>query len=301
MLFGKVFNMKITFPFTKMTMKSKLYDKLNLRLNCNNMYQNIRKCAEQCYFKEKYGNGCLGFIRSKTTKKCYICNPNILASNYTDINKNHLFYILKYKKKKPVMYLPLDADNITDATVKGDGVTGTLILKGNTQVQDGKVNQGLHVSNSGRLVIDGMADECINHLEKCTNGLTVALWLKPSNIDHGSRHVTHGERSINIVVDAHGVVASWVWGQTKTIPYITSQSRVFVHTWTHIVVVYDPEVGLFLYINGTLEAFRSVDEEEPRNRNFQQYTFGSKNNGWYPIDGTLDEIKIFLRKSFRCR
>ena len=111
LLFGKVFNMKITFPFTKMTMKSKLYNKLNLRLNCNNMYQNIRKCAEQCYFKEKHGNGCLGFIRSKTTEKCYICKPavnsDILASNYTEINSNHLVYILKSKKKKPVMYLLL--------------------------------------------------------------------------------------------------------------------------------------------------------------------------------------------------
>ena len=73
LLFDKVLNTKITFPFTKMTMKSKLYDKLNLKLNCNNMYQNIRKCAEQCYFKEQNGSGCLGFIRNKTAKTCYIC------------------------------------------------------------------------------------------------------------------------------------------------------------------------------------------------------------------------------------
>ena len=131
LLFDEVLNTKITFPFTKITAKSKTYYKLNLKLNCNNMYQNIRKCAEQCYFKEKNGTGCLGFIRSKTTKTCYICKPvtnsNILASSYTEINNNHLVYILKYKKKNPVMYLPLEGDNITDTTVIGDGIAGTLL------------------------------------------------------------------------------------------------------------------------------------------------------------------------------
>ena len=133
LLFGKVLNrsMKITFPFTKMTMQTKLYSTLNLDLSCNNMYQNVRKCAEQCYFKEKNEMGCLGFIRSRTAKKCYICNlvanPNKLASNYTEINSNHLVYILKYKKKNPVMYLPLEGDNITGTNVIGNGVTGTLL------------------------------------------------------------------------------------------------------------------------------------------------------------------------------
>ena len=149
------------------------------------MYQNVRKCAEQCYSKEKNRMQCLGFIRSRTAKKCYICNlganPNNLASNYTEINSNHLVYILKYKKKKPVMYLPLEGDNITGTNVIGNGVSGTLLNAEYTKIQIGKVNEGLHFRNDGRLVLDGMADECINYLEKCTNGLTVALWLKPSH------------------------------------------------------------------------------------------------------------------------
>ena len=152
------------------------------------MYQNIRKCAEQCYFKEKNGSGCVGFIRNKTAKTCYICNPvsksDILASYYTEISNNHLVYILKHKKKKPVMYLPLDGDNITDTTVKGDGVNGTLFHNENTQIQAGKVNQGLHVSNSGRLLLGATANECINYLEKCTKGLSIALWENPSGMGH---------------------------------------------------------------------------------------------------------------------
>ena len=189
------------------------------------------------------------------------------------------------------MYLPLDGDNITGSTVIGNGVTGTLMLKGNTQVQDGKVNEGLHVRNGGRLVLDGTSDECISHLEKCTNGLSIALWLKPSNLSH--RHITHGERSINIFLSENRLIETWAWGQTKEITSIKSQSRVFVHTWTHIAVVYDPEVGLSLYVNGTLEAFRSISEAKPHSRNFDHYAFGSKANGGFPFNGTLDEIKIF--------
>ena len=155
------------------------------------------------------------------------------------------------------------------------------------------MNQGLHVRNDGRLVLDGMADECINYLEKCMDGLTVALWFNPSSMGHGTHHVTHGQRSINIILNMEGGITSWAWGQTKEIPFIKSQSRVFVDTWTHIAVAYDPEAGLFLYVNGTLEAFRSISEAKPQSLNFQPYAFGSKANGLYPIDGTLDEIKVF--------
>ena len=68
------------------------------------------------------------------------------------------------------MDLPLEGDNITDTTVKGDGVNGTLFHNENVQIQAGKVNQGLHVSNSERLLLGATVNECINYLEKCTNG-----------------------------------------------------------------------------------------------------------------------------------
>ena len=287
--------MKITLPFKKM--ESKLHYKLNLKMSCKNMFQNIRECAEQCYFKEKNETGCLGFIRSKSTKTCYICKPvanlEILASNSTEINNNHFVYILKYKKNKSVMYLPLEGDDIKGSTVIGEGVNGTLVKKENTQVQSGKVNQGLHFRDMGRLLLVADANECINYLEKCTHGLSIALWLKPSDLSKRNAHITHGERSINIAFREYHLIETWALGQTKVISSIISQSRVFVNNWIHIIVVYDPEVGLSLYLNGILEGFISIDEEIPDNRDFQQYSFGSKINRRYPIDGILDEIKVF--------
>ena len=286
----------LDFPFSKITLDDNDFNVSILMFTCRHTFSNLKECAEQCYYREKDRVGCVAFLKFKSTKECTICNPatisEIISSKNTQINENHVVYILKYKKKKPVMYLPLEGDNITGSTVIGDGVTGTLRHQQYIQVQAGKVNEGLHVRNGGRLVLDGTANACINYLEKCTNGLSIALWFNPSDLRH--RHITHGERSINILLSRNHLIETWAWGKTKEITSIKSQSRVFANTWTNIIVVYDPEAGLSLYVNGTLEAFRSISESRPHTRNRQHnYVFGSKANGGFSFDGTLDEIKVF--------
>ena len=216
-----------------------------------------------------------------------------MASNYTDINNNHLVYILKYKKKNPVMYLPLEGDNITDTTVKGDGVNGTLVWLGT--VQAGKVNQGLHVNHGGRLVLDDTADKCIANLAHCTRGLSIALWIKPSVLFNYGGHITHGDYSINIQAKPNGRITAWTLGQPNSIPDFTTQSTVSVGHWTHVTVMFDPEAGMFVYMDGILDAFRSIDEVFPHTSPYEpsNYVFGSKINGGYAYDGMMDEIKIY--------
>ena len=264
LLFDKVSSIKLTFPFSKMTIKSKFYNKVNVKLNCNEMYKNIRECSEQCYFKGKQGSGCLGFVKNKTKNNCYICHPasksDIMASNYTDINNNHLVYILKYKKNNPVMYLLLEGDNITDTTVKGNGVYGFLIQPIDTQVQTGKVNQGLYVRNSGRLVLANTANECLGDLDLCTKGLSIALWVKPSSLLSHGGHITFSEHSINIQAKQSRSISVWTAGQSNYILYLVTQSEAAVGTWTHVTVVFDPETGMFVYMDGNLDTFKSIDE-----------------------------------------
>ena len=298
-LFDEVLSIKILFPFMKVKMKSKLYNKLNFKFNCNEMYQNVRECAEQCYFKEKHEGGCLGFIKYKNKKECSICYPasnsNITVSNYTNINNNHLIYILKYKKKIPVMYLPLDGDNVTGTTVVGDGVTGTLLpFPERTQIQAGKVNQGLYVRNGGKLVLDNTKNACIGNLSVCTNGLSIALWIRPSVLG-GTRHITHSEYSINIAVTGSGTIGVWTSGQPNTIPGFGTQSTAPMGTWTHVAVVFDPDVGMSVYMNGRLDAFKSINEAFSASSTHvsYDYVFGSKANGGHPFKRTLDEIKVF--------
>ena len=220
-----------------------------------------------------------------------------MNSNNTHFNEYglDLVYILKYKKKKPVMYLPLEGDNITDTTVKGDGVTGTLILKGNTQVQAGKVNQGLRVKNGGRFVLDGTTNKCISNLTLCTKGLSIALWMEPSSLSTLGGHITHGDLSINILAYRSGVMSIWTYGLPNSFFGFTTQSTISVGRWSHVAVVFDPEDGMFVYMDGILDAFKSIDETSPHTSPYgpSNYVFGSKINGVHAFDGTLDDIKIF--------
>ena len=215
--------------------------------------------------------------------------------NNTQISENDidLVYILKYKNKEPVMYLPLEGDNITDTTVKGDGINGTLVWLGT--VQAGKVNEGLHFNHGGRLVLDGTVSKCIANLAHCTKGLSIALWVKPSSLSSQGGHITHSEYSINILASLNKGISAWTFIPPNLFLGIDTQSKAAVGTWSHIAVVYDPETGMFVYMDGILDAFKSIDEVYVSSNPSGQhdYVFGSKTGGWYPFEGTLDEIKIF--------
>ena len=296
--FATNFTGMLDFPFSKITLNDKNFNASFLNFKCTDKFSNTKECAEQCYYSEKYGGECVAFLKYINSEECHICITGtiaeIMSSTNTKIKGSDAVFILKNEIKKPAMYLPLEGDNITGTTVIGDGVNGTIIHEERIQIQAGKVNQGLHISNGGRLFLDNTANACINHLELCSNGLSIGLWVKPSNLGNNFRYITHGERSINIAIGQDRRIGSWTTGQTKKIGYISSQSTALVNTWIHVAVVYDLDVGLFLYINGTLEAIKSISEELPHNAyGIHDYDFGGKNNADYDFDGTLDEIKVF--------
>ena len=58
---------------------------------------------------------------------------------------------------------------------------------------------------------------------------------------------------------------------------------------------FDPEAGMFVYMEGTLDTFQSIDEVSTGTSGNEQhdYVVGSEVNGDYFFEGTLDEIKIF--------
>ena len=308
--FATNFTEKLDFPFSKITVNDENFNTSIFNFTCTDKFSNTKECAEQCYYREKYGAGCVAFLKFKNSEECHICIPatiiEIMNSTNTQINESDAVYILKYKKKNPVMYLQLEGDNIIGTSVVGDGVNGTLIKVENTEIQVGKVNQGLYVNNGGRVSLDNTDNLCISRLDLCSNGLSIALWLNPSNSGDNFRHITHGRRSINIAI-SNRRIASWAitqtihqtegvfLSQTKRIPSIESQSSVFTDTWVHVAVVYDSDVSLSLYINGVLEAYRSIDEKVPDTNALggHDYVFGAKDNGVYEFDGTLDEIKVF--------
>ena len=170
----------------------------------------------------------------------------------------------------------------------GDGVTGTLLNTEHTQVQAGKISQGLHVSNRGRLMLDSTANTCVSDLRACTNGLSISLWVNPSCISGAFKHISDSInlRSIIIATDS-GAIKVW----TRGLVSIGSQSAT-VGTWTHVLAVFNPDMGLFLYIN---DAFRSINEANSNTdaTDNSDYVFGAKTDTTHPFDITLDEIKVF--------
>ena len=267
----------------------------NLKLTCKERFLSIKECAEQCYYREKNGVGCVGFLKYENTKECHICNPatisEVINSANTQINENDVVYILKYNKTKPVMYLPLDGGNITGGTVIGNGITGTIVNIGHTQVQAGKMNEGLHVSDGGRLILDRTANTCISDISACTDGLSIGLWVNPSSLSGVFQHISDSKnfRSLIIATDS-GAIKVW----TRGLVSIRSESAT-AGTWTHVLAVFNPNMGMFLYINGSLDAFRSIREATSNTgaTDNSDYVFGAKTDTTYPFDGTLDEIKVF--------
>ena len=193
------------------------------------------------------------------------------------------------------MYLPLEGDNIIDTTVNGDGVNGTLINNEYTEIETGKVNQGLRIWNRARLVLDGTTNKCIGNLTVCTSGLSIAFWVKPSVLPTYGAYITYGDASINIVASRNEGITIWTRGQPNFFLIVSTQSTVSVRIWSHIAVVFDPNVGMFVYMDGMLDVFKSIHEATPLSNPYEpsDYVFGSKINGDYHFEGTLDEIKIF--------
>ena len=119
-----------------------------------------------------------------------------MNSNNTQINEDQVVYILKYKKNNPVMYFPLEGDNITDTTVKRRWWSLVLLL---TQYifkyRMGKVNQDLHVKHGARMVPDGTANKCIGNLATCTNGLSIQ-WRIRGFLEQRGHRLPRGDTNI---------------------------------------------------------------------------------------------------------
>ena len=74
--------------------------------------------------------------------------------------------------------------------------------------------------------------------------------------------------SISIGLPLQNTILVWI---IFTEPHLQSKSTVPVGTWMHITVVYDPRIGMFLYMDGILEAFKSIDEINVASNPYQSY------------------------------
>ena len=289
----------VSYPFIKM----KWRNTFNLRLVCDEQIFTVKECVKLCYYKEKIKEGCTGFILNTGSRGCSVCKPpsliDIAYASYTQITDNHVVYFMK-RNKKPDVYFPLEPENITETTVAGDGISGTLLFGGRTSAQTGKVGQGLHVQNGGQIVLPGSGNECFLNIASCPDeSLTIMFWTKKTTWRRYESHLTYSNTySINLLVGNRDILSMWViWNSSilsgKTIRTIDPE------IWTHVTAVFSHNIGLFIYLNGVMETFKSISESENITNSVNapdtaKLLFGGK-FGQYHYDGVLDEIKLFYK------
>ena len=275
----------------------------NLRFVCDEQIFTIKECAEHCYNKEKKKEGCTGFILNTGSRGCSVCKPpsllNISSSTSTPIRDNQVVYLMK-RNKKPDVYFPLEPENITGTVVAGDGMSGTLLLGGRTSAQMGKVGQGLHVQNGGQVALTGSGNECFLNIASCPdNSLTIMMWTKKTVGRYGEFYLTHSKTySINLYIDNREKLSMWVKWNSSVLSGLTIRT-IDPDIWSHVAAVFSHNIGLFIYLNGVMETFKSISESEERNNSANTagraaLLFGGK-YGQYNFNGVLDEIKLFYK------
>ena len=132
-------------------------------IQCTDMRENIKTCAEDCFAMENQGNSCVGFLVNSTV--CSLC----VNLNQADVNTGlsarftteDRLYLLTTPNIDPNIYISMDDFDLDAETITGIGVTGTSsgITRGDL-ISDGKVGQAIYVHNGGRMFLNVGEPEC---------------------------------------------------------------------------------------------------------------------------------------------
>ena len=211
-----------------------------------------------------------------------------MSESYTQINEDGIFYLMK-RNEKPDIYLPLEPENITETTIVGEGVTGTLT--GNVQVQAGKVNQGLNLTSGGQIKINSVS--CLINMGNCGNMMSLMMWIKPTKYNPSFGHITYSYNSMSITYSGYGTLGSLVLNEPYKIGGLFAVSIAPIDVWTHVAIVYDQKLGVSIFVNGVFESFKSISNAAAHTAQVHRTKGGNVQHGY---EGVLDEIKIFFKR-----
>ncbi len=91
-------------------------------------------------------------------------------------------------------------ENITRNIVYGRGLTG--ILKGATQIAEGKVGNALMVAAGQYVDFGNNTNSCLGNIFLCTEGLTISMWVKLL-ILHQYATILWSDMSISVIISAY--------------------------------------------------------------------------------------------------
>lgn len=130
-----------------------------------------------------------------------------------------------------------------------------------TTISTGRVGQAISFSSNTSY----FQSECFPSIETNDPPFTFALWINPSNRTNGGT-IIHASNLQNgngsgcydiLALTSSGALVAQVM-QTPTIIYATQGPIISTDTWTHVAVLYSPNNGVRIFVNGQLSAVSST-------------------------------------------
>jgi hypothetical protein len=108
-------------------------------------------------------------------------------------------------------------------------------------------------------------------------------WL----LDFNRVVATHGRLAFTVRLD-DGTPA----GEYHTIEYLFP-SAAYLDAWIQVTAIYDPQVGMQLFVDGSLVAFDPQVVDLPIIDAFQPIRIGDSGNDWSNFEGVIDDVVVY--------
>ena len=300
------FNPEIQMPYEKISGSSTPeINKIGSTLTCNDERSSLKDCATEC-FNRSLDTGCPGFFwDTSQTNVCHLCHVSniteVQGSSFTTFESNDVVYLLKSKPVKPEVSMNFDSHN--GNTIPGTGTEGTTTNVVEDDFVSGIKGTGLYLHDGGKVAMTGSSTECWTNLQNCTSGMTVSMWFKPTNLNHGHSFIvgSGGNRlnSFSFYLHGHSRKPQMVAYLPEGRYYAVAISLLTLNQWSLISGTYHPDHGTTISMNGVYEhAHTAPDGYVEAVDSDSRGHIGVKDAPPYSqehITGEVDEFKLFYR------
>ena len=187
--------------------------------------------------------------------------------------------------------------------IAGEKLSGSVqgVIVGDVKLVPGKQNQALYVNGiDQRVNLGNQRHSCMGDLSKCNKGFIMAMWIQMHNNDDTEYYISNGGqtyKSIGVAVMLRDKKLRAVFRTATHTWDLIHDGTVYLHTWYHIVLVWNIAIGGKVYMNGVLinhdqDGSRLASNQEPDA--YVDFILGATNwNFIYPGEMTLDELRIW--------
>ena len=197
------------------------------------------------------------------------------------------------------MYYPFDE------VVNGQIVGFTPgVISGDVQLVEGKASKAVYTDGVHDQFVNlgNLRQYCVGDLRLCQHGLTISLWLRPHVKKSGAYHYFtnggHTRESIGVLL-AQKYSGLMAFFRNDTGPWEISRIPFEALNWYFVTMVWGPNSGARLYLNGCLagEDLTLKNDASNSNGQYNDFILGASNIATHRastrIEMTMDELKIW--------